>query len=560
MSTANESTSNNNTLTDRQSSCFSPSSSSSSSSSTSSTSAPPPSTLPTPACSTAANSKPGAAVNRDDRHALTQDPIDNHTLTSIINSILTTTPHGHGEPHSTPSGSTNDDGTPSQHATDGNNDDVVQQYLLPVDLLVSIDKSNKPTVKAALPSSFAFQQPMPISFLSAYAPPMASLSSLTPQMNPLSMSSIPQMAQYPQLASMPMALPTPSIPLSVLMSQPQQMPTTLPMAGNSLLNPSAASFTPSVGFTPFATPMMSTPIAPISEGRAVEKEQHNSNNQDAEAANPWVLMDENQGQSEYYRAPKLSSKASNDAATETMDSFVYPRQDTRAFHKNWRSFNSKPHELDMNPIPPRWRVHQHQKEKPAAKHLHISYRVNQTMTDAVKPKPKLMAEFVEHVTLPNRENYPPNTVFTKTWAMKNSGELEWGFRVELVYVKGDENLSLYKRVPVRNAQPGETVEISATIKTPSIPGRYCTYFRLQKNNRFFGPRVWCDIIVGGVNPNSNPLETKLNGQACANEVVGKPDMVNHDKILTQRAALRWKKKYAAKNSQVPSYYKFVSCK
>merc|ERR1712038_777342 len=75
------------------------------------------------------------------------------------------------------------------------------------------------------------------------------------------------------------------------------------------------------------------------------------------------------------------------------------------------------------------------------------------------------------------------------------GELSWGDGVELVYFKGDSSLSLEHSYPVIDAKPGQEVEISATIKTPSTPGRYCTYFRLQKNGKFFGPRVWVDIIV-----------------------------------------------------------------
>ena len=65
--------------------------------------------------------------------------------------------------------------------------------------------------------------------------------------------------------------------------------------------------------------------------------------------------------------------------------------------------------------------------------------------------------------------------------MRNSGELSWGDNVELVYFKGDETLSLERRYPVIDAQPMQEVEISATIRTPNKPGRYCTYFRLQKN-------------------------------------------------------------------------------
>ena len=121
--------------------------------------------------------------------------------------------------------------------------------------------------------------------------------------------------------------------------------------------------------------------------------------------------------------------------------------------------------------------------------------------------------------------------------MKNSGDHEWGYNVELVYCKGDETLSLYRRYPVINAQPGQTVEISATIKTSSIPGRYCTYFRLQKHGRFFGPRVWVDIIVAGHGDKVLSLENRSTTQ-CAKDVINKDDD-NSPKVS------KWKKKYSA---------------
>merc|ERR1719415_208069 len=104
-------------------------------------------------------------------------------------------------------------------------------------------------------------------------------------------------------------------------------------------------------------------------------------------------------------------------------------------------------------------------------------------------------EFVADVTLPDRSHYPASKLLTKTWAMRNSGNANWGDNVELVYFKGDRSLSLEDRYPVINAAPGQAVEISASIRTPEEPGRYCTYFRLQKNGQFFGPRVWVDLIV-----------------------------------------------------------------
>lgn len=99
--------------------------------------------------------------------------------------------------------------------------------------------------------------------------------------------------------------------------------------------------------------------------------------------------------------------------------------------------------------------------------------------------------------------------------MRNSGELSWGDDVELVYFKGDETLSLEQRYPVINAQPGQQVEISASIRTPTQPGRYCTYFRLQKNGKFFGPRVWVDIIVSQT---QNQQSMDGRSQNCATNI------------------------------------------
>jgi len=118
----------------------------------------------------------------------------------------------------------------------------------------------------------------------------------------------------------------------------------------------------------------------------------------------------------------------------------------------------------------------------------------------LNPTPKdsrLLVEFVRHVTLGNRQEYSPNKLLTKTWALRNVGAVEWGNNVELVYCKGDRELTLHERYPVINAQPGEEVEVSVSLKTSSTPGRMCAYFRLEKNGRFFGPRVWADVIVAG---------------------------------------------------------------
>jgi len=152
----------------------------------------------------------------------------------------------------------------------------------------------------------------------------------------------------------------------------------------------------------------------------------------------------------------------------------------------------------------RWnnRSHNHRQYK--------SYNNNKRRAHSSSQTSRPSVEFVADVTLPDRSHYPAAKLLTKTWAMRNSGNASWGDDVELVYFKGDRALSLEDRYPVMNAAPGQAVEISASIRTPEEAGRYCTYFRLQKNGQFFGPRVWVDLIVRNNGFGSKSLDGRKN--------------------------------------------------
>lgn len=105
----------------------------------------------------------------------------------------------------------------------------------------------------------------------------------------------------------------------------------------------------------------------------------------------------------------------------------------------------------------------------------------------------LSAQFLSDKTIPDKSDCPADTVMTKSWHVRNNGNVEWGDNVELVFLKGDESLVLEKRFPAPNAKPGEEVDVSVVIKTPSKAGDYATYFKLKKNNEFFGDELWVEI-------------------------------------------------------------------
>ena len=125
---------------------------------------------------------------------------------------------------------------------------------------------------------------------------------------------------------------------------------------------------------------------------------------------------------------------------------------------------------------------------------------------------KVMAEWVQDVTLPNGTYYPTDTILTKTWRIRNCGEIEWGHGVGLVFFQGNEELILENQypVPVLNAQAKEEVEISVSIKTPIDMGHYSSCFRLQRNGDFFGPFLWIDIITAQMEVNKAAKKDEAN--------------------------------------------------
>merc|ERR1719319_932245 len=152
---------------------------------------------------------------------------------------------------------------------------------------------------------------------------------------------------------------------------------------------------------------------------------------------------------------------------------------------------------------------------------------------------KVMADFVCDVTLPDRTYYPTDTVLTKTWRMRNSGESAWGDGVSLVFFKGCESLTLEKRYPVKNARAGEEVEVSAVLKTPNKKGRYCSYYRLQRNGEFFGPRVWVDIFAVDEPEKCKKVEKVVKVEKEVEVVVEEVDMVlvDEEQLLDDIAAM-----------------------
>jgi len=68
---------------------------------------------------------------------------------------------------------------------------------------------------------------------------------------------------------------------------------------------------------------------------------------------------------------------------------------------------------------------------------------------------------------------------------------------------------LEKRFAAPNAKPGEEVDVSVVIKTPSKPGLFITYFKLKKNDEFFGDQLWVEINAVEENVEFSELKEEI---------------------------------------------------
>jgi hypothetical protein len=93
------------------------------------------------------------------------------------------------------------------------------------------------------------------------------------------------------------------------------------------------------------------------------------------------------------------------------------------------------------------------------------------------------AAFVADITILDETMIPPNTKFTKTWAVKNVGNCVWTTDYKLVFVGGTplrDQLSV--PLTTKPILPGETAHISVDLQTPGEFKRYISFWKLQNAN------------------------------------------------------------------------------
>jgi len=111
--------------------------------------------------------------------------------------------------------------------------------------------------------------------------------------------------------------------------------------------------------------------------------------------------------------------------------------------------------------------------------------------------------------------YPPNTAFTKTWRLKNTGSCTWDDSYLVSYISGTTMSQQPGYWIVQQGQtvaPGQTVDISVGMTSPVENGDYVSYWGLKKVD---GPLM---PIQGGANGNSFYVKMKVNNGVAAGKI------------------------------------------
>jgi Ig-like domain from next to BRCA1 gene/SdrD B-like domain len=118
------------------------------------------------------------------------------------------------------------------------------------------------------------------------------------------------------------------------------------------------------------------------------------------------------------------------------------------------------------------------------------------------PTPCNRIKFIKDVTIPDGTDFAPDTKFTKTWRLQNDGTCTWNTDYDLVFVNGNSMSGPTVQALSGEVQPGEQVDVSVNLISPSNPGGYRGNWQLRSGSGVIfgaGPNAtqsfWVDIDV-----------------------------------------------------------------
>jgi len=130
------------------------------------------------------------------------------------------------------------------------------------------------------------------------------------------------------------------------------------------------------------------------------------------------------------------------------------------------------------------------------------------------PIPMDQAGFVKDITIPDDTVLAANTAFTKTWRLKNTGQTTWTSDYEVVFSSGNAMGGSASNKLGATVKPGETIDISLDLKSPSSSGKYTGEWMLRTpSGKLFGlgedadKPFWVKILVE--NYTSEPVPSEI---------------------------------------------------
>lgn len=114
----------------------------------------------------------------------------------------------------------------------------------------------------------------------------------------------------------------------------------------------------------------------------------------------------------------------------------------------------------------------------------------------------------ETETVPDGTQYFFGKPFTKTWRVKNTGTCTWDGSVNLIWVGSETDgkpsevlmgAQAVNAIITTNVAPGEYLDVSIDLVTPSEVGKYRVYFKFRSSSAIFGiggnGNLWVEIIA-----------------------------------------------------------------
>ncbi len=131
-----------------------------------------------------------------------------------------------------------------------------------------------------------------------------------------------------------------------------------------------------------------------------------------------------------------------------------------------------------------------------------------TKTSTPAPASCDRAQFISDVTVPDGTSFAPGIGFSKTWRLKNVGTCTWT-NYSLIFDSGEKMGGPDSALIPTTVAPGQTVDITISLSSPTTAGTYRGYWKLKNNNSIpFGigsagtKSFWVEIKVSGtgINP------------------------------------------------------------